>query len=590
VVDPREHADGAPTRDYVAAHADTPAGEVTVPSAGGTEPGSTVVPDPGRLPPAPAAPVASPGSLVLPCTFGDYELLEELGRGGMGVVYKARQYSLGRLVALKMVAEHARASEQVGQRLGLEARAAAALDHPNIVPVFDAGRHEGYQYFTMAYVEGSTLAARAAGRGLPVAEAVRVVRVVAEAVENVHRHGIVHRDLKPSNVLIDREGRPRVTDFGLAKSVAGGAGLTGTGQIVGTPSYMAPEQAYGKARGEVGPAADVYALGGLLYYTLTGSPPFSGDSLPEILLRVVHEPPTPIRWSRPLVPAELEAICLKCLSKDPAQRYPSAGALADALRAWESRPAEQLPPVDFALGPPPQPATPGPRRAHRPLIVAAALLAAACLALLAYRLWPAPQADTSWDSDGAPEAARQWDVLGDAGKPPRRDFDLRVRALGGRRGGGGELLLDEGTVIALEITVARDANVKLTTVDPNGVVVDLFPNEYEPDAHFIAGRPRVLPGKVEKPWVLKAKNLSPGVEHFVIGASTKDLVPPKGGEKVGQFRVFHNDEDRADWRGNWDEQFRGVVFEPAPLAAEAAKAPPSASEMTIPYRVVPAGR
>ena len=219
---------------------------------------------------------AASGSFVLPCDFSDYELLEEAGRGGMGIVFKARQKSLGRLVALKMVREESRSSDTSQQRLGREARAAAALDHPNIVSIYEVGQHAGYQYFTMAYVEGETLAHAARGRGLPLPQAVRLVEVVAEAIDHAHQMGVIHRDLKPSNVLIDRNGRPRVTDFGLAKQTGVDGSLTGSGQVVGTPSYMAPEQAIGTARGTVGPLADVYALGGLLYFALTGRRPSPG--------------------------------------------------------------------------------------------------------------------------------------------------------------------------------------------------------------------------------------------------------------------------------------------------------------------------
>ncbi len=296
-----------------------------------------------------------PSGVDLPCTFGDYELLSELGRGGMGVVYKARHKSLDRLVALKMIGGGARPSDQNRQRLGLEARAAAALDHPHIVPVFEVGEFAGFQYFTMAFVDGKTLAGHVPPGGLPVAEAARILQLVAEAIDHVHKSGIIHRDLKPSNILLDRDGRPRVSDFGLAKQINVDGGLTGSGQLLGTPSYMSPEQAMGGTLATIGPPTDVYGLGGVLYHALTRMAPVTGESFAHMLLKVVQEPPTPIREVRPSVPAELEAICLKCLAKKPEDRYPSAAAVAQALRQWSARPpstADMPVPCDFSAVPP----------------------------------------------------------------------------------------------------------------------------------------------------------------------------------------------------------------------------------------------
>ena len=192
--------------------------------------------------------------------LGDYELLEEIARGGMGVVYKARQLSLNRIVAVKMILAGQLATKADHDRFHAEAQAAALLDHPNIVPIFEVGEHEGQHYFSMGYVDGQSLAARLAEGPLPPKEAAELVATVAEAVEYAHRQGVIHRDIKPSNILIDSKGRPRVTDFGLAKRVDSGSDLTATGQILGTPSYMPPEQAAGQINA-VGPAADVYALG-----------------------------------------------------------------------------------------------------------------------------------------------------------------------------------------------------------------------------------------------------------------------------------------------------------------------------------------
>ncbi|MFI5455622.1 MAG: protein kinase [Isosphaerales bacterium] len=217
-----------------------------------------------------AAGLGSAGSADLKATepariryFGDYELLHEIARGGMGVVYRARQMSLNRPVALKMILAGQLAGDTEVRRFYTEAEAAANLDHPGIVPIYEVGQHEGQHFFSMGFVEGQSLSQRLADGPLPAREAAELIRRVSEAIEYAHRQGVIHRDLKPANILLDRNGNPRVTDFGLAKKVQGDSGLTGSGQIMGTPSYMPPEQA-GGPRGEVGPAADVYSLGATL--------------------------------------------------------------------------------------------------------------------------------------------------------------------------------------------------------------------------------------------------------------------------------------------------------------------------------------
>src|SRR5262245_42985183 len=275
-------------------------------------------------------PAASGTVLTLPARFGDYELLEEIARGGMGVVYKARQLRLDRVVALKMILQGGLACPESVQRFHREARAAAALAPPHIVAVYDNGELDGRHYFTMAHVEGASLRTVVKLSGLPpLPQAVAWLRAVTEAVAFAHQHGIIHRDLKPENVLLDGQGRPRVTDFGLAKRAEGDPALTGAGEVLGTPAYMAPEQALGK---EVGPAADVYSLGGILYFLVTGQPPSQGRTVTEVLYQVVSVPPTPPSRLNPKVPPELEAVCLRCLAKAPADRYPSAEALLAALR------------------------------------------------------------------------------------------------------------------------------------------------------------------------------------------------------------------------------------------------------------------
>jgi eukaryotic-like serine/threonine-protein kinase len=264
--------------------------------------------------------------------IGEYEILEEIARGGMGVVYKARQKPVKRLVALKMILTGQMASNEERERFLREAELAANLDHPNIVPIYEVSEFQGCPFFSMKLVEGQSLSRlikqknREDSRYDPEAAA-QLTATLARAVHFAHVHGFMHCDLKPSNILLERDGRPYVTDFGLAKRASEDSSLSISGAILGTPSYMAPEQASGGRKG-LSPATDVYGLGAILYELLTGEPPFRNETVMETVVEVLERDPVPPRELRTEVPKELETICLKCLEKDPHARYPSAEALA----------------------------------------------------------------------------------------------------------------------------------------------------------------------------------------------------------------------------------------------------------------------
>jgi hypothetical protein len=262
-----------------------------------------------------------------------YEVLGELGRGAMGVVYKARQAALNRLVALKMVLSGAHAGAADLARFRTEAAAIARLQHPNIVQIHEVGQRSGHHYIALEFVDGGSLAQKLNGMPLPPQEAAQLVQSLARATHYAHEQGVVHRDLKPANILLTRDGTPKISDFGLAKQLAEDAGQTQSGAVLGTPSYMAPEQAEGQAK-VVGPLADVYALGVILYEALTGRPPFRAPSVVETLEQVRSQEPVPPRRLLPRVPRNVETICLKCLEKEPRRRYASAGALAEDLRRF----------------------------------------------------------------------------------------------------------------------------------------------------------------------------------------------------------------------------------------------------------------
>jgi serine/threonine protein kinase len=263
-------------------------------------------------------------------SLGNYELLEEMGRGGMGVVFKARETKTGRIVALKMILGNHLASREHLQRFQTEIRLMAKLEHNHIVHLYETGEWNGLLYFSMQCVEGSNLARKCQEGPINSTDAAHVVAKIARAVAYLHSRGIVHRDLKPGNILLDTQGQVYVTDFGLAKILEGGDAQTKSGVIIGTPSYMSPEQACGRTK-NIGPASDIYSLGSILYETLTGQPPFRGESQLETILRVLEGEPTPPRQIDKTIPVDLEWICLRCLETHPEQRYPSADALAEDL-------------------------------------------------------------------------------------------------------------------------------------------------------------------------------------------------------------------------------------------------------------------
>lgn len=275
--------------------------------------------------------------------FGDYAIVSEIARGGMGVVYKAYQKSLNRLVALKMISRGEFANPEEISRFQIEAESAARLDHPGIVPVYEVGEREGRHYFSMGLVEGGSLSSAVTSQSLTHKEVAQLVLKIAEAVAYAHSKGVIHRDLKPGNVLVDKNNEPRITDFGLAKQIEDGSNLTVTGQIIGTPNYMPPEQAGGQTN-EIVETADIYSVGAILYALMCGRPPFQSPNVMNTLVQVIKQEPVAPRQFNPKIPVDLETICLKCLQKNRLQRYQSATELANELRCFiEGRPIAARP-------------------------------------------------------------------------------------------------------------------------------------------------------------------------------------------------------------------------------------------------------
>jgi tRNA A-37 threonylcarbamoyl transferase component Bud32 len=534
---------------------------------------------------AAGAPCEAPSEArSLPRRFGDYELLEEVGRGGMGVVYRARQRSLARVVALKMIRDSRLAAGQTVDRFYKEARAAAALDHPGIVPIYEVGQSDGQHYFTMALVEGPNLEDAACQDGLPSPQVAAVlVAAVADAVEYAHQHGVIHRDLKPENILLEGRlsaasgpGRPRVTDFGLAKHTAGESGLTAPGEILGTPSYMAPEQARGDHRAIV-PGTDIHALGGILYFLLTGRPPFSGLGALGVMRRVMEEAPPPPRQVKPQVPAGLETICLKCLEKDPTRRYATAGEVAEKLRAWTSRPGSSSGAtihLDSESGSPASPgggeeAGPEPKGPSGRLRWRRALVAAGVLALLVAVgiILTAPLMRLPNERPGEGEVP----VKVKGHKVTYRDFTLKVEMTGGSLDRAGVRILNEGEEVAFRIEVERDAYVGIWNVAPDGTIRQLFPNEDEPDNLFRADEPRMVP---RADLVLTAVPAG-GTEQVWVVASTRRWELPEGRRK-GPYLIFETAEEQRRWEQVMERGFERRKREPMAVA-----------ELVLTYRVSP---
>ncbi len=272
-------------------------------------------------------------SLKLPVEIGDYRLEQEIGRGGMGVVFRARQISLNRVVAVKMILRGRLASQTDTNRFLSEAKATAKLEHPNIVPVYEAGDIEGRAFFSMQLIEGPTLSDYVAAEPLKQRDAAKLVARIARAISYAHQQGVLHRDLKPSNILMTSNDVPLVTDFGLAKQIDSQVDVTHTGMLLGTPAYMSPEQASGRTH-LVGPGSDIYSLGCVLYYTLTGRNPFIADTPMDLVMQVIEQDPVSPRALRPRLDRDLEMIVIRCLQKPIDLRYETADALAEDLEAY----------------------------------------------------------------------------------------------------------------------------------------------------------------------------------------------------------------------------------------------------------------
>jgi serine/threonine protein kinase len=447
---------------------------------------------------APARP--EPGDFNVP----DFQILEELGRGGTGIVYKAYDRGLKRLVAVKRLLLERPTAEQRG-RFRTEAEAIARLSHPHIVQVFHYGEHQGEPFFVLEYVTGGTLQEKTCGHQQPLRTAARLLLLLARAVHAAHQAGLIHRDLKPANVLLAPPadepalntplGCPKVSDFGVG--------------LLGTPAYMAPEQAGGHPH-EIGPATDVWALGVILYELLAGRRPFQGHTVPETLEQVRTRQPEPLRRWRPDVPPELEAILQRCLRKPAAERYPTAALLAEDLQRW--------------LEGVPAPPKPRPSRGKTWLLRAG--VAVVLLTLIGVgALWLSGWRPPIWEPP-----------LVDLPPVSLHEFGLDVKILNDKSRQDNEKVwhFRPGENLLLRIKCKEDAYVRVWNVDPKHRIVQLFPNDFEKDHLFKAGTEYDLPGNDE--YVIQAK-ASADIEKLRVMASTKkwELLP---GSSEGPFTVF----------------------------------------------------
>jgi hypothetical protein len=419
-----------------------------------------------------AAPAEAGGTTAPPLgRLGRYRLLERLGTGGMGVVYKGFDPELNRPVAVKVPRLDPGAPEHAAlmRRLQREAQAAAAVRHPHICPVYDVGEQDGVAYLVMAYVEGESLALRLsrAGRFGHAAEAVRIVREVAEGLVAVHAHGMVHRDLKPANILLDARGQAVLSDFGLALLREAGERASGAGAVVGTLRYMAPEQAAGGSA-PPGPAADQYSLGVVLYEMLCGETPFARAGMTVVRNRLLYEPPPPLRELRPDVDAGLAALVARAMAKDPAQRFPTVQAFADALGVW-------------LAGTPPTTARPGPRVRRKPLWLGLGLAAAVLLAVTAWLVAgrtqpglpdPGPAAVAVNPPRDIPLQGELLVTVSTDRDKPHRPEAIKRRIPVDRPGA---LPVRDGELVRLGVRLNRPAYVYLLWVDSEGVVQPVYP-------------------------------------------------------------------------------------------------------------------
>jgi eukaryotic-like serine/threonine-protein kinase len=541
-------------------------------------------------------------------TFGDYELLQEIARGGMGVVYKARQRGLDRIVALKMILSGQTASDEDIQRFSLEARAAGNLDHPNIVPVYEIGVEGKHHYFTMAFIEGGSLASLIKKQAVVLSfkEAAHTVAMLAGAIQYAHDKGVIHRDLKPENVLIDLQGRPRITDFGLARRLEVDSRLTAAGQIMGTPSFMAPEQATGSH--DCGPSVDIYALGGILFYLLTRRPPFLGKTVMETLFQVAKENPQPPSQINPSVPPELDAICLKCLSKDPADRYASAGLLVAALEGWTGQQAtvaiSATMPLSVGIKPgagstsvsatlpatiAPPPSQPARKRLLWPWLAGAAILTCAVwigafFVLLPIWKNPGSAIRNPGKDETSPKDGRERTILTEGFTRPeklRQEFGFKVELNGGSLEPNGEYSVAAETKLSFTIQPDRDAYVGIWAIDADGTVTQIFPNKFQSDNLLRADKVHTIPGQSDpgQPAYKFETTVSKGLDHFWLVASTQHWKELEG-ERAGPFKVFHSPEQKEQWR----RALRGVVVKPVNRSEETDAA---VSEEIFAYRARP---